>query len=259
MAKTVKNNPYKVRNSLSNGSIADLRLACKYVEDVADAIERTVSFQTIEAGFMFYRSRNEYLEDIAENSQMRLYPLKKENMGAPPACKTELGRFNRKGNPVLYLSTTREVALAECKARPIDTSTVGEFSLLKPAKIAIFLKTDGFPIGWLMNDEPSQNDYDQYLLHQITNFLCQPVSDSERYAHYRLTSLLASVFEEREFNGIAYRTSFWSPAWREEDDDPIRETLRSSNVVLFDPKIAEVKHVDLYSIDWKRPVSKREW
>jgi hypothetical protein len=111
------------------------------------------------------------------------------------------------------LSTTREVAVAETKALSTDVCTVAAFKSQRPLRIAKLLQKERLPLGWLETDL-KEEDLDALLLHLTSEFVSRRVADADREAHYRTCNLIASAFKEREFHGIAYRTSFWSDGWR---------------------------------------------
>jgi hypothetical protein len=157
---------------------------------------------------------------------------------------------------VLYLSTTREVALAECKALPTDTCSIAVFRTVNDARIAKFLPEKGIPLGWL-NEGTGNKEREDWLLYEMAQFLSRRVQGADRESHYRACNLVASAFRERGFDGLAYRTSFWSSMWQNEADDYEVEQIKSSNIVLFDPQAAKPESTGLYSINWKRPIAEQ--
>lgn len=249
--------PEALKKAVSRGGLSDLKFACSFVERLCGTVERRGNEEVLPEGFTAYRARNDYVEEIDEEAgQYFTFPLAEDEMGAPPANKTGLGRFNTPNTPVLYLSTTREVALAECRALPSDTCSVGVFKCLRDVRIAKFLPEKGVPIGWL-NEEAGIREMEDWLLFQMAQFLARRVQGVERETHYRTCNLVASALKERGFDGLAYRTSFWSSMWQGDEDDHDVEQIRSANIVLFDPKIAVFETSHLFQINWKRPIAER--
>ncbi len=208
----------------------------------------------LKQGFRAFRARRDYVEnDTSDTGNIHLYPLTGEDVCAPPADKTFLGRFNAPRHPVLYLSTTREVAIAETRALSTDTCTVASFKTVRELRLAKLLKKGGFPLDWLFGENRSEESLSKLLLYQTAEFVSRRVSDSDRDLHYRACNLVASAFKERGFDGIAYRTSFWSDGWRKEGRSEEEESIFASNIVFFDPLSAIPVDAALYRIDWKRP------
>lgn len=206
--------PERMKVAIRNGGRSDLRFACECADQIVAAVTRSKDEETLEVGYGAFRARNGYHEEEdAESHQPNTYPLAGTEMSAPPKEITRLGRFNPPLNPALYLSTTREVALAEVRALSSDTCTVAVFKTVKPVRIARLLRL-GSPLGALFNETPSQADLDAWLLSQTAKFVSRRVEDDVRDLHYRTCNLIASAFKESGFDGLVYRTSFWSPGWR---------------------------------------------
>lgn len=246
-------------NALKRGSQGDLRAACDIADRIVEAVDRAGDVEELKQGFHAFRARKDYEEDdTSQPGRIRFYPLSGEDVCAPPKEITQLGRFNAPFHPVLYLSTSREVAIAETRALSTDTCTVAEFKTERPVRIAKLLKKSGFPLGALLSEDRNEEDLDELLLHQTAEFVSRRVSDDEREAHYRTCNLIASAFVDRGFDGLAYRTSFWSEGWREEKRSEEEDSIFASNIVLFDPKHAKPVRSALFRIDWRRPTAQED-
>lgn len=237
------------------GGLSDLRRACDFADRIVDSVERAGDVEILKQGYKAFRARNDYHEDdTSQPGHIHLYPLSDEDVCAPPRGKTQLGRFNAPLHPVLYLSTAREVAIAESRALSTDTCTLAVFETERPLRLAKLWKKGGFPIGALFGEDQSEKTLEKLLLYQTSEFVSRRVSDADRELHYRTCNLIASALKERGFHGVAYRTSFWSDGWREEGRSE-EENIFASNIALFDPLSATPIHAGLYRIDWKRPTA----
>ena len=251
--------PGKLKAAVKRGGRDDLRFACDLADRIVAAVTKAKDEETLEKGFKAFRARNDYVEDCETNlGRVDLYPLGEKEISAPPKDKTSLGRFNPPYLPVLYLSTTREVALAECRALPSDICTVATFQTVRPIRIAKLLQVDNIPFEALLDQNPSEDSLEKWLLAQTANFVSRRVPDHDRDVHYRACNLIASAFKECGFEGLAYRTSFWSQGWRDEKRSADEDRIFASNLVLFDPEAAIPRQSALYRINWKRPFAEHE-
>lgn len=249
---------YKMQDAVRCGGIGDLRFACDFADCIVQAALKAGDQETLRSGFAAYRARNDYIEDHeSEPGNIHIHPHIGEEISAPPKDKTRLGRFNAPLSPVLYLSAAPEIALAETRALPSDTCTVAVFKMTREVRIAKLLRVDSIPIDVFFEDEPGEEMLERWLLAQAARFVSRRVSDANRDLHYRVCNLIGSAFKERDFDGLAYRTSFWSKGWRQEGVSPDEDNIKSSNIVLFYPKLAEVVQSSLWEIDWLRPTAER--
>lgn len=250
-------NPMEIREALKRGGQSDLRFACDFADQIVTAVYNAEDTETLSKGTRTYRARNKH--DVSEENgedgscTVSFNPLPQEEMEAPPEDKVALGRFNPPNMPVLYLSTTKEVSLAEVRALPSDICTVATFELVKPVKVAKLLRHNEVSVVDVHDQNASPEILEKWLLSQIAAFVSRRVPDQERDLHYRSCNLIASAFKERGVEGLIYRTSFWSSGWRDEARSSDVDLVFASNVVLFDPKVAKQVEVDLLQINWKRP------
>ncbi|MBD8890189.1 RES family NAD+ phosphorylase [Roseibium litorale] len=249
----------KLKLALGRGGRSDLKFAYEFADRIVASVEQVEDKEQLAVDFPAYRARNDYVEDYdPENGQIHFHPLTGSELGAPPPEKTLLGRFNAPNHPVLYLSTTPEVALAETRALPSDTCTIANFRIVRPVKIATLLRHNKEPFGVLLDDDPGEEIFLRWLLARTAEFISRRVPDHDRDLHYRTCNLIASAFSDSGYDGLAYRTSFWSPGWRDENGTPEEDHVRAANIVLFDPGIAIPKWSALYRINWKRPIAEKD-
>lgn len=116
-----EHSPRTMLNALIRGSQSDLRDACGFADRIVEAVERAGDVEELKEEFHAFRARNDYEEDdTSQPGHIYFYPLSGEDVCAPPKEITQLGRFNAPFHPVLYLSTSREVAIAETRTLSTD-------------------------------------------------------------------------------------------------------------------------------------------
>lgn len=250
---------HNLKQAVERGGVGDLRFACDFVDRIVLATEKHIGVEELSVGYKAFRARDDYNEDI-DPEDHSYYPnaLRGDEVGAPPANLTRLGRFNIPRHPVLYLATTPEVALAEIRAAPSVTCTVATFKTVKPIRLGKLLEVDKVPVGVFLNSKPLIEDYEHYLLARTAKFVSMQVSERDRDTHYRTCNLIGSAFKERGFDGLAYRTSFWASGWRDDQNTVDANIVLSSNIVLFNPEDAKPARSDLYNVNWKRPIADRQ-
>lgn len=250
--------PDKIKSSLKGGSRRDLRFACECADRIFDAVVKAGDEETLSPGFTAFRARNSYKEvSDTETGMIYLNPLSGTELGAPPKEITSLGRFNAPNRPALYLSTTREVALAEVRAISTDTCTVAAFKTTRALRIAKLLQLTT-PMDVFLSENPSEDEKLRLLRARTANFVSRRVQESDRDLHYRACNLIASAFAENGFDGLAYRTSFWSSGWRNEKRKFDEDHVLASNLVLFDTEAAIPMWSQLFRINWKRPYAEED-
>lgn len=247
-----KYNPEKLTQAIQRGGINDLRFACDLADRVVNAAMRVKDEEILSKGFVAFRARLDYEVD-EENNQIQ--PLAKQDLCAPPQKKTPLGRFNAIREPALYLSATREVALAEVRAVSTDICTVATFQTVSPLKIAKLLRHNKEPLGLFLGEPHNNDDLEMWLLARTAAFVSRRVNERESELHYRACNLIGSAFKSHGYDGLAYRTSFWSDGWRDTERASEVDNIFAANIVFFDPKAATPRQSNLFKIDWKRPVA----
>lgn len=251
-------NPEKLKAAVKRGGREDLRFAYDFADRIVAALTKAKHEETLKKGFKAFRARRGCVEDLeTESGQPQLQTLSDEEITAPPKDKTSLGRFNSSNQPVLYLSTTREVALAECRALSSDICTVATFQTVRTIRVAQLLQLNNLSIIALYESDRSDESLEKYLLSETANFVSRRVPDHDRDLHYRTCNLIASAFKKFGFEALAYRTSFWSSGWRHDKRTADEDILYAANLVLFDPEAATPQNSALFQINWKRPLAKR--
>lgn len=155
-----------------------------------------------------------------------------EEMGAPPSEKTPAQRANRKGEPVLYMATDLQTALAEvrawkggpiCIAKMRTTTKLRILDLTEP----YFLNTPFFHESLRQNFETSR------LMNRFAEELSRQVMPHEAEALYCPTQHLCDLVKAAGYEGIAYPSAMGP----------------GHNVVLFDPRAAVPKKLTNHRVE----------
>ena len=182
------------------------------------------------------------------------------------------GRANPSGVPVLYLSTDRETAMAECRPWLAAYISIGMFYTSRDLKILDLSKDEYIPIG--INDKERKNN-DQHFIEKVTwgyinkaftkpvqlsaqiadNKLAQEIAEflnpnkdadyipllkklwnffksKNKNADYIPNQKIAEFFKSKNFDGIKYRSALG----------------KGCNVALFDLSSAEQADCSLFDV-----------
>ena len=155
-----------------------------------------------------------------------------DEMGAPPPDRTQAGRANRAGHPVLYMASDLQTALAEVRAwkgAPVSVAT-----MKLPHEYRILDLTEDYSIespffieslDWIV--ETSR------LMNRFAEELMRPVMPHESETLYRVTQNLCEVVKSGGCDGIAYPSAMGP----------------GHNVVLFDPHGATPETISHHRVE----------
>ena len=125
-----------------------------------------------------------------------------EEMGAPPPDKTPAQRANRAGEPVLYMASDTNTALAEVRAWKGSPASVAKMRVTEGLRILDlrkpYLVDSPFfheSLGWRLEAHG--------LLNRFAEELSRPVMPHEADALYRPTQHLCDVINAGGFDGVA--------------------------------------------------------
>lgn len=195
---------YKVRKmneQLHDRNLGSLLVTVKDIVD--DSLPRTktqINELTLYRGRIGHKARK-YVEDWDFTPAVHFFPFTDDEIGPPPAQYANKGRMNREGFSFLYLGEDPETVIAEVRALPGDTVSIGKFRQQEPLVIADFseITIDKF---W-MNDR-ELDLFEQ--LHSISKSISNPVGSNGGYV-YVLTQLIAEELLRQGINGICFTSS----------------------------------------------------
>lgn len=160
-------------------------------------------------------------------------PYKKERM-KPRIDRANEGRVNPKGIPCLYMAFKRETALAE--VRP----WVGAKISVSPCKINKELRV----INCFSNTrpkifvgEPTPEKRTEIVWEYIDRAFSEPVNPEDDIADYVPTQIIAELFKQNGFDGIAYGSSL--------GEDYNLALFKIDNADISNAELHEVKQVCL--------------
>ncbi|MCK4818288.1 RES family NAD+ phosphorylase [bacterium] len=138
------------------------------------------------------------------------------------------GRANPKGIPYLYLSTDMNTAMAEVRPWIGSYISVAQFKLLKSVR---FMNCTSDDKGTMIHlKEPESEKREVAVWKDIDKAFSMPVTSDETTADYVPTQILAELFKNNGFDGIAYRSSLG----------------KGHNIMLFDLDTADLINCALY-------------
>lgn len=165
----------------------------------------------IPAGERFYRAQkgvdySSKLDPIGYDSR-RMKPL---------SDRASEGRANPAGIPVLYLATSVETAVAETRPWVGADISVGTFKTVRDLKLVKFTRKEpasAFRIVGLSaifgSEEISPEKVIEAVWADIDEAFSRPVSrDDSSTAEYAPTQILAELFKDAGYDGIAYNSHF---------------------------------------------------
>lgn len=153
-----------------------------------------------------------------------------ERMKPLPGRATE-GRANPKGIPALYLSTSRKTAMSEVRPWLGSLVSCAHFRIIRALKIVDFSVHHGSGFT-LYFTEPDASKREEAVWRQIDQAFSEPTTAADDTAGYVPTQVIAELFKNEGFDGIAYKSAFGK---------------RGYNIALFDPADAEITSCTLYT------------
>lgn len=149
----------------------------------------------------------------------------------PRAGRATEGRANPKGIPYLYLSSSRETALAEARPWVGSQVSVGQFKVVRELKVVnCTTERNGSTFYF---KEPSPKKREEAVWADIDKAFAKPVTPIDDVADYVPTQVLSELFKAKGFDGIGYRSSLGD----------------GFNIALFDIHSAEIINCFLFAVD----------
>ena len=207
-----------------------------YDSDVEDFLQTVLEtsksgIEEVKEGSMLWRSQlghdwepyyegNEYIDDVpCAFGPERMKPL--QNSASE-------GRANPKGIPCLYLSTDMNTAMAEVRPWVGSYISIAQFRLLKSVRLINCTSEDKGAIIYFKEPEPKKREI--AVWRDIDKAFFRPVTSNETNADYIPPQIIAELFKNNGFDGIAYRSSLG----------------KGHNIVLFDLNAADLINCALH-------------
>ena len=143
------------------------------------------------------------------------------------------GRANPKGIPVLYLSTRKKTAMSEVRPWLGSLVSCAHFSTTRDLTIVDFSVRHGS--GFMLYfSEPDAPKREEAVWTQIDRAFSKPTTTGDDTADYVPTQVIAELFKNEGYDGIAYKSAFGKKGY---------------NIVLFDPADAELTYCTLFEAE----------
>jgi RES domain-containing protein len=150
----------------------------------------------------------------------------------PLPDRAQEGRVNPKGIPCLYLATARDTAMSEVRPWVGSLVSVAQFRTVRALNIIDC--SVHHARNPLFLDEPTTEDREQAVWANIDRAFSEPSTRSDDAADYAATQVLAELFQNLGYDGVAYKSTFGETGF---------------NVALFDLESATLINCALYIVD----------
>ena len=152
----------------------------------------------------------------------------------PVPGRAKEGRANPKGIPVLYLSTRGQTAMSEVRPWLGSLVSLAHFRTTRPFRV-VDLSIPDADTGRLRIhfSEPDPEEREQAVWTQLGRAFSEPTTSADDTADYAPTQLIAELFKNDGYDGIAYSSAFGE---------------NGHNIVLFDLDAAELASCTLHEV-----------
>lgn len=140
------------------------------------------------------------------------------------------GRANARGIPVVYLCTNKEAAMSEVRPGLGSYISLGLFKTTRDLAL-VDCARDHSSGERIYFNEPPDDKRDTAVWSQIARAFTKPVTRSDDTDDYVATQILAELFRDEGYDGIAYRSAFGD---------------RSTNIALFDRNSVKLHNCQLF-------------
>ena len=220
-----------------------------YPEEVSAFLQAVVDTgqsreATLMAGQMLWRAQVGYREwqrqDAEGHEWVEEAPFAPDRM-TPLTLNTPEGRSNPRGIAYLYLASDRETAISEVRPWSGSFVSVAHFETKRDLRLVDFSKNHGKAGGWsyLIGipqdrwEKLTPEEIEQAVWADIDNAFARPVGPDDPHVGYVPTQIIAELFRDKDFDGIAYKSSLSENGY---------------NVALFDLDVTELKICRLFEI-----------
>lgn len=142
------------------------------------------------------------------------------------------GRANPKGIPVLYLCTNKDAAMSEVRPWLGSMISLARLRITKDLRVVNCMSSLKREPHFLL-EENQRLDADEIVWSGIDQAFTTPITRNDDTGEYVATQILAELFKDEGFDGIAYRSAFGK---------------KSMNLALFDLDCAEVTGGQLFEV-----------
>ena len=196
--------------------------ARRFLRAIRSTAERRV--EVVKTGSLFWRAQRGSLTvevpiDGTDETVEEDAPFKVSRMKPLRGLATE-GRANPKGIPYLYLASHRDTAAAEVRPWKAGVISIGQFRVVRELRLVnttLFSKQ-----ALYLGRQPDPIKREEAVWGDIDDAFAVPSTLTDNASEYVPTQVLAELFREQGYDGIAYRSSYG----------------KGHNIVLFDIDLA---------------------
>lgn len=192
------------------------------------AVRRTAErrLNVVPAGTNFWRAQRggrtvEVPIDGTDETVTEDCPFEEERM-KPLSTRAKEGRANPKGLPYLYLSSHRDTAAAEVRPWKGEVVSVGQFKAVRSLRLVNTTLESKRTFYLSFGRPPSATKREEAVWGDIDYAFATPTTATDDTADYVPTQVVAELFRNAGFDGIAYHSAYGE----------------GHNVVLFDLALA---------------------
>jgi hypothetical protein len=113
------------------------------------------------------------------------------------------GRANPKGIPYLYLSNSKETAMAEMRPWKDALISCAQFKTTRQLRII----DCSVRVGEIFSPATSPEERTRSIWRDIDNAFSKPIATSDEHVKYVPTQILAELFKTSGFDGVTYKSS----------------------------------------------------
>jgi len=160
-------------------------------------------------GFLWRAQRGASTIDVpipgTDDSVEEDYPFDPKRM-KPLRNRAKEGRANPKGIPYLYLATHRDTAVAEVRPWKGGIVSVGQFRIVRDLRLVN--TTIDSKQAFYLGKQPDPKKREEAVWGDIDAAFAAPTTLTDDASEYVPTQVLAELFHDNRFDGIAYRSAY---------------------------------------------------
>jgi len=180
----------------------------------------------IPKGFIYWRAQSGCI--LPKTDDGFEFPFSKDRM-KPRIDRANEGRINPKGIPCLYMALKRDTALAEVRPWVGAKISVSQCKIIKNLSVINCYSDTKLKIS---HGEPPPKERTEMVWAYIDRAFSEPVTPEDDIADYVPTQIIAELFKQNDFDGIAYGSSLGE----------------GHNLALFDIDKADIANVQIYEL-----------
>lgn len=206
------------------------------VDDFLSCLLKTSSdrIREVKAGSVFWRSQlgNDWqpIEQDGVLVDEEPIPFRPSRM-VPLKHEASEGRANPKGISYLYLATNKETAMSEIRPGKGAYISVGQFKTTKELRL-IDCSVHPAKRSFFYLEEPDDDEKEVCVWADVDEAFSKPVTINDKSSDYVPTQIVAELFKNEGFHGIAYESAL----------------AEGHNVMLFDIESAKLINCFLHEV-----------